>query len=185
MRVLTEESDQSEAYLDYCDTQRTSPRNRNAMARSPMSRQISSHQSSRHDQVNLNPQISDYRLEERATLRSNDNVSKEVVAHADRPFDKLNNQAILYRCTICQNHKDGLKTTDYKLSLLGCVIQGNIASALRVVNPGEAEAYIYLKSKNNESDLIGRLVSSNGRYQPRIQIESALSHLFRELKTVQ
>ena len=87
---------------------------------------------------------------------------------AERPFEKLNNQAILYRCTVCQNHKDGLKSTDYKLSVLGCVIQGNIASALRIVNQGEAEAAFYFKSKNNESDLIGRLVSSNGRYGPKI-----------------
>ena len=110
--------------------------------------------------------MSDLRLDQQATLRSTDNTMREV--QADRPFEKINNQAILYRCTICQNHKDGLKSTDYKLSLLGCVIQGNIASALRVVNQGEAEALLYLKSKNNESDLIGRLVGPNGRYQPRI-----------------
>ena len=110
---------------------------------------------------------------------------EQAMAPAERPFEKLNNQAILYRCTVRQNHKDGLKSTDYKLSVLGCVIQGNIASALRIVNQGEAEAQLYLKSKNNESDLIGRLVGSNGRYQPRIQIEPNLSHLFRELKTVQ
>jgi len=104
---------------------------------------------------------------------------------AERPFEKLNNQVILYRCTVCQNHKDGIKSTDYKLQMLGCVVQSNIDAALRIVNQPEAAAELYIKSKNNESDLIGRLISSNGRYQPRIHIEQNLSHLFRELKTVQ
>lgn len=68
--------------------------------------------------------------------------------------------------------------------MLGCVIQSNIDSAVRVVNQPDAAAEIYIKSKNNESDLIGRLVSSNGRYQPRVHIEQNLSHLYRELKQV-
>ena len=45
------------------------------------------------------PQMSDLRLEEqRSTLRGS--VSREAMPTANRPFDKLNNQAVLYRCTI-------------------------------------------------------------------------------------
>ena len=61
-------------------------------------------------------QTSDLRLEEqRSTLRGDQQTLRETMLHAERPFEKLNNQVILYRCTVCQNHKDGIKRTDYKL----------------------------------------------------------------------
>lgn len=107
--------------------------------------------------------------ENRLTLKNSEMTSRDAMGGI-RPFEYLNTNVTLLKCQVCQNHKDGLKSADYRVSALGCLIQGNIASAVRVVNQGEAEVTIYLKSKNNESDVIGRTVGSSGRYAPRIEI---------------
>jgi len=49
-----------------------------------------------------------------------------------------------------------------------------------------AEATLYLKSKNNESDLIGRLIGHNGnRYRPPIVLEPNLNAFFKKMKILQ
>jgi len=49
-----------------------------------------------------------------------------------------------------------------------------------------AEATVYLKTKNNESDLIGRLMGQGGaRYRPRIVLEPNLNQCFKQMKTLQ
>ena len=115
------------------------------------------------DQPSFMPVGVDSLYENRLTLKNSEMTSRDAMAGI-RPFEYLNNHAIMLKCQVCQNHKDGLKSADYKVSALGCLIQGNIASAVRVVNAGEAEVTLYLKSKNNESDVIGRTVGANGRY---------------------
>jgi hypothetical protein len=46
--------------------------------------------------------------------------------------------------------------------------------------PNVAEASLYLKTKNNESDLIGRLMGQNGaRYRPRIVLEPNLNLFYK------
>jgi len=49
-----------------------------------------------------------------------------------------------------------------------------------------AEATVYLKTKNNESDLIGRLMGQGGaRYRPRIVLEPNLNQSFKQMKILQ
>ena len=49
-----------------------------------------------------------------------------------------------------------------------------------------AEASLYLKSKGNESDLIGRLIGHNGiRYRPRIVLQPNLNQFFTQMKSLQ
>jgi hypothetical protein len=49
---------------------------------------------------------------------------------ADRPFDNMVNHILLYKCTFSQNRKDGIKTKDYRVEVIGCVIQLNVHSAM-------------------------------------------------------
>jgi len=55
-----------------------------------------------------------------------------------------------------------------------------------MVQPNEAEASLYLKTKNNENDLIGRIIGGNGvRYRPRTVLESNLSFLYKQMRDLQ
>jgi len=40
----------------------------------------------------------------------------------DRPFDSLANHILIYKCLINQNRKDGIKTKDFKMDIIGCVV---------------------------------------------------------------
>lgn len=102
-----------------------------------------------------------------------------------RPFDILINQCIFVKDVFSQNRKDGIKSKDYKCQILGCKIQGNLNNALTMCTPNVAEASLYLKTKNNESDLIGRLMGQNGtRYRPRIVLEPNLNLFYKQMKSL-
>jgi hypothetical protein len=48
----------------------------------------------------------------------------------ERPFDNMVNHILLYKCVFSQNRKDGIKTKDYRVEVIGCVIQLNVHSAM-------------------------------------------------------
>jgi len=63
---------------------------------------------------------------------------------------------MLLKCVVQQNRQDGIKSVDYIVQALGCTIQGNMSSAIRLYQLDKgAECQIYLKARNNDTDLIG------------------------------
>jgi len=56
---------------------------------------------------------------------------------------------------------------------------------MRMCNEERASATIYLKTRNNESDLIGRIMGSNGRYKPQIILEQNLNQFYKSFKAQQ
>lgn len=110
----------------------------------------------------------------------------KIGSESKRPFNILINQCVIFKSVFSQNGKDGIKSKDYKCHILGCKIQGNLNNALTMVQPNEAEASLYLKTKNNENDLIGRIIGGNGvRYRPRTVLESNLSFLYKQMRDLQ
>ena len=41
---------------------------------------------------------------------------------ANRLFDNMVNHALLYKCVFNKNRKDGIKTKDYRVEVIGCTI---------------------------------------------------------------
>ena len=70
-----------------------------------------------------------------------------------------------------QNRGDGIKSVDYNVQTLGCTIQGNITSAIRLCkSPPMAECEVYLKARANDSDLLGHILMGPNqvRYRPKV-----------------
>ena len=81
------------------------------------------------------------------------------------------NHILLYKCVFSYNRKDGIKTKDYRVEVIGCVIQLNVLSAMQVADEQRGSATLYLKSKKNEKDFIGRFMGESGRYRPQIVVD--------------
>lgn len=96
----------------------------------------------------------------------------------ERPLENLSNHCLVYRCEIQSNRIDGIKSVDYALDVLGCLITGNFNNAIKVVHPHLAETSIYFKNRmTGETDLQGRVMAggdSNSKYKPRVVFESNL-----------
>ena len=77
----------------------------------------------------------------------------------ERPFEKQIGIVHLLKCVIQQNRRDGIKSVDYNVRLLGCTIKLNMSSSVRLYSPEKgASCDIYMKSSRNESDLITHVV---------------------------
>ena len=92
----------------------------------------------------------------------------------------------LLKCVIQQNHKDGIRSVDYAVQALGCTIQGNMSCAVRLCQQDKgAECLLYMKARNNDSDLIGNIIGSNGaRLKPFFRIDEHLDQLLVYLHRV-
>ena len=73
---------------------------------------------------------------------------------------------------------------DYNVQALGCTIQGNIASAVRLCKQESSEFEVYLKARNNDSDIIGQVIigPNCARYKYKVKIDPNLVQMFKEMR---
>ena len=110
------------------------------------------------------------------------------VCSLERPFEKQIGQIYLLHCIVQQNRQDGIKSVDYAVQTLGCTIQGNMVSAIRLCRPERgAECEIYMKARSNDSDLIGHILTGahSELHIPRMKIDPHLPQLLKDLIKVQ
>lgn len=139
--MLTTESNSSEIFLDYEVTDQ--------VIRTPMGPQRSQRNNtvSRADHAMMDPPAS----------HADDwnNMAAFVQdSTLERPLEIVANQCLVYRCEIQSNRIDGIKSVDYSLNVLGCLIASNCNNAIKVVHPSVAETNIYFKNKQaSDTDL--------------------------------
>ena len=126
------------------------------------------------------------RQEAAANMGSLEEVSGSSVSK--RLFQEHTGMVYLLKCIVQQNRQDGIKSVDYTVQALGCTIQGNVASAIRLCKPKRgAECEIYIKNRKHETDFIGEILtgSNKKRCVPKIRVDKNLPQLLRDLSKVQ
>jgi len=95
----------------------------------------------------------------------------------------------LLKCHVMSNRQDGMVSVDIAIQALGCIVQGNMGSAVRVCSEEKgASCQLFVKARsNNEAELVGSVNKGYGgsRYKPKILIDSNLPQLLANLQKVQ